>query len=204
MCDYFKVNGTAEGEDGKLGIWRIPQNETSSILSCDAYPSNTPIDYQIRTSRAMTIVAPFLCFFGIMVAFFAEVGLPALQERRLLLSIVLLLAAASTQGLTLMILESDVCIDNPNIPGDGSCGLAFGAKLSIGSCSFMAAALFSLLVKGRKELELDTSVPSSHAGEQSEVPESYREGGDDETKKALSIKHGQGRFKFVDIWGKMV
>lgn len=207
ICNYFKVNGAGEGVADNLGIWRVPMNDTTNFLSCSSYPSDTPIDYNIRTARAMTVLAPTLCFLGMALSYFAEAGPTKLQERRLLMSICVLLAAAATQGLTLMTLESEVCVNNPNLPGDGSCALAFGAKLSIGSTSFMSAALFCLLITGRKEIEYDTN------DQEYADPESYRS--DDDTMNGppsertqrtgvLGLQHGTGRFKFVDIWGKLV
>mmetsp|Transcript_21907 Transcript_21907/g.36200 ORF Transcript_21907/g.36200 Transcript_21907/m.36200 type:complete len:287 (+) Transcript_21907:70-930(+) len=215
FCRYFQVNGAENENMNNLGIWGVPRNDTSFFLACTAYPSDTPIDAYIRTARAMSVLAPIICIVGMAVSFFAEIGPPVLQERRLLMSIFLILGAASMQGLTLMTLESEVCTNNPNVPGDGSCGLAFGAKLSIASCFFMSAGLFGLLLTGRKEIEFDTNSPSyNETGEQSIAPSDRNARGasedDDDTnpgtptEEEIAIQHGTGRYKFVDIWGKMV
>lgn len=152
ICDYFVVNGS-EDEDS-LGIWMVPaSNDTKSIIGCEAYPSDMPVDSLFRTARAMSVLAPVFCFAGTTFSYFAETGSLEHQERRLLCSVFLLLLAAVTQGLTLMTLESDVCVANPKIPGDGSCGLSNGAIISIGAACAMATATFMLLVTGRKNIE---------------------------------------------------
>jgi hypothetical protein len=170
----------------------------------------------------MSVLAPILCLIGMTTAYFAEAGPPAKQECRLLISIVFSLGASAMQGLTLMILESAVCVENPNMPGDGSCLLSYGSRISIGSASFMGAATFALLVTGRKQLEYDSNNPSTHNDPSMHErwvsmhpPQSHPDGypagiehdlaNDEHTKEpSLPIRHGTGRFKFVDIWGKMV
>jgi hypothetical protein len=133
-----------------VGIWMIPSGDANSIVSCSSYPDDTPIDGLHQTARAMSIFAPIFCFAGLTLSYFAETGSSKHQERRLLVSIILLLAAALMQGMTLMLLESSACLDH--IEGDGdSCGLSYGGQISIGSAAFMSAAIFFLLITGRKE-----------------------------------------------------
>lgn len=128
-----------------------PSADTNSIVSCVAYPDETVFDGLFQTARAMSILAPTLCFAGLSLSYFAETGAALHQEHRLLISICLLLAAAIMQGMTLMVLESTVCIDH--LEGDGNtCGLSYGGKLSIGSAAFMSIAIFFLLITGRKDV----------------------------------------------------
>lgn len=164
----------------------------------------------------MSILAPIFCFAGTFASYFAEAGPPVKQERRLLISILLLLMASVMQALTLMILESDVCLKNPLIPGDGSCERAIGANISIGAASFMMAACFTLLVTGRKEIEYDTNDPNTtrdldpsiRPSLSPSIQASERMGesqnGSISGEPKLPLKHGTGSTRFVDIWGKLV
>jgi hypothetical protein len=188
----------------------VPQNNsTSTLLSCQAYPAGSPFDTRFWTSRVMSVLSPLFCLIGMVVGYFAEVGPAIKQECRLLTSIFFMIGASAMQGLTLMILESTVCTDNPFMPGDGNCGMNYGSKISIGAVAFMSAATFGLLVTGRKGVEYDTNDLSPH--DNSNRP-SYH-GEDDmhvlsenpaSAMEDLSIRHGTGRYKFVDIWGKMI
>jgi hypothetical protein len=74
------------------------------------------------------------------------------QEKRILVtSIIILLLAALMQGMTLMLMESRVCIDHAKGGGD-SCDLSYGGRLSIGpAASSMYAAIFFMLITDRKE-----------------------------------------------------
>ena len=210
ICNYFSVSGASVGQSNSGGIWMVPQdNNTSTLLSCTAYPPGSPFDTHFWTSRVMSVLSPIFCLLGMVIGYMAEVGPPIKQECRLLTSIFFMVGASAMQGLTLMILESTVCTDNPFMPGDGNCGMNYGSKISIGAVAFMAAATFGLLVTGRKELEYDTSDPPAH--DQSNRPSHHGEDDlnveNDNPSSALedlSIRHGTGRYKFVDIWGKMI
>lgn len=211
-CSYLQVNGAPEDENSLLGIWEMHSNNTTGLFSCQPYPSDAPFDDHFRTSRAMSVLAPLFCFAGMCASYFAEAGPPLYQERRVLISILLLLIASVMQALTLMILESEVCLNNPLIPGNGSCGRDVGSNVSIGAASFMMASCFTLLITGKKEVEYDTNDPSTAQT----LDPSIRQMGSNQASERLGesdsgtgepklpLKHGTGKTKFVDIWGKLV
>lgn len=154
ICNYFTVSSLDNDSTTQLGVWMMSSaNETTALLECTPYPSGTPIDALFKTARAMTILSPIVCFVGMGMSYFSERG-GIRREGLLFGSIFVLLCAAAMQGLTLMALESDVCINNPLIEGDGNCGRSYGANLSIGAASFMAAGVFALLVTGGAQKEM--------------------------------------------------
>ena len=203
----------------------VPRNNDAiSLLSCQGYPDDSPFDAYLWTARIMSILAPLFCLFGMSVAYIAEVGTPIKQECRLLTSILFMLIASTMQALTLMILESAVCKDNANMPGDGTCGLGYGSKIALGAVSLMSIATFGLLVTGRKEIERETNNPASSVASNSMPEDIYLHdenvgvASDDQfgdlndpaiqhgsgRQGDLAIQHGSGRFKFVDVWGRLV
>lgn len=152
ICNYFIVSGSQD--ELSLGLWLVPsRNDTNSVLECQGYPSGITFDSYFQTARIMSVLAPVFCCIGIAISYCAESGLIRFYEGRLLLSVFVLVLASVAQGLTLMVLESDVCVNNPVIPGDGTCDLSTGAKISISSVAFMAASIFLLLVTGHKSPE---------------------------------------------------
>mmetsp|Transcript_8935 Transcript_8935/g.14892 ORF Transcript_8935/g.14892 Transcript_8935/m.14892 type:complete len:227 (+) Transcript_8935:87-767(+) len=152
ICNYAAVTNSLEAATA-VGIWMIPDGDSNSIASCTYYPADTPFDALFQIARAMSVLAPTFCFAGLTLSYFAETGSAYHQERRLLVSICLLLAAAFMQGMTLMLLESTVCLDHAKGDGD-ACGLSSGGLLSIGSAAFMSFAIFFLLITGRKDVVL--------------------------------------------------
>lgn len=215
VCYYFTINGAEDQELGFAGgLWMVPRDDDSySLLSCQVYPDGSPFDAYLWTARIMSILAPLLCLFGMLMAYISEVSTTiSKRECRLLISVISMVTASAMQALTLMVLESAVCKDNPYMPGDGTCDLGYGSQISLGAVSLMSTATFGLLVTGRKEVEFDTSNLSS-PNRTNAMPIDFHENeenmgvaGDDELggQEDLKIRHGTGRFKFVDIWGRMV
>mmetsp|Transcript_31583 Transcript_31583/g.48085 ORF Transcript_31583/g.48085 Transcript_31583/m.48085 type:complete len:339 (-) Transcript_31583:105-1121(-) len=155
FCNYFQVSVASKSEDNGYGIWMVATDETNKFLACAPYPSSvdTLFDIYFLTSRAMSILSPISCFAAIAFSYFANVGNPAKQQRRLLFSIFFMLVGAVMQGLTLMVLESSLCHNG----GGNKCGRSYGANMSIASATLMGVALFFLIIlTGRRDIEYDT------------------------------------------------
>jgi hypothetical protein len=128
--------------------------------------------------------------------------------------------ASVAQGLTLMTLESTVCVRNSKISYYESCKMSFGAFAAIGAVGCWSMASFFLLSTGRVQVDNEFGRNSAQSDMQSFYGRKHQKSSEetsdvnDETKASLSdaqefqdeipIQHGTGRFKFVDIWGKMV
>mmetsp|Transcript_21429 Transcript_21429/g.32381 ORF Transcript_21429/g.32381 Transcript_21429/m.32381 type:complete len:306 (-) Transcript_21429:169-1086(-) len=159
FCNYFHSSyDLEENETNGYGIWMVATDETDKFLACAPYPSpspaaDAPFDIHFHTSRAMSVFAPMSCFTAIAYSYFANAGEHSKQERRLYLSIFFMLVGAVMQGLTLMVMESNICHND----GRNTCGRSYGANMSIASATLMGVALFFLIIiTGRRDVEYDT------------------------------------------------
>lgn len=157
FCNYFHSGyDLEENETNGYGIWMVATDETDKFLACAPYPSpaaDAPFDIHFHTSRAMSIFAPISCFTAIAYSYFANAGEQSKQERRLYFSIFFMLVGAVMQGLTLMVMESNICHND----GRNVCGRSYGANMSIASATLMGVALFFLIIiTGRRDVEYDT------------------------------------------------
>eukprot|EP00586_Coscinodiscus_wailesii_P021058 CAMPEP_0172497336 /NCGR_PEP_ID=MMETSP1066-20121228/98365_1 /TAXON_ID=671091 /ORGANISM="Coscinodiscus wailesii, Strain CCMP2513" /LENGTH=244 /DNA_ID=CAMNT_0013270037 /DNA_START=46 /DNA_END=780 /DNA_ORIENTATION=+ len=136
---YAIVNNTITlRRSHSTGIWLTEGNNTI----CEPYPSNTPIDSKIVSSRVFSIMAPIIGGVGmIILCMSACVPMRAVIWNS---TGVLLFLACFLQGLVLLIFSTDFCtIIRPGVYT--SCAVSQGAAICISAMFFwFAAAIASM------------------------------------------------------------
>lgn len=132
-----------------MGIWNHVNVRTgSSFLVCSTYPESQSIGSALRTARAMSIISPFLVVASLFLCFLASRGNSTKNASTAgALGTFLMVLATITQGLTLLVLESDLCFHNSlSAQTVTSCTLLYGAKISIAAVLFFfTSAMMQLL-----------------------------------------------------------
>lgn len=155
-CNYFAIPGLS---DPTLGIWWVTRNLTNAdetFLNCEPYPSGVDLDAYFLTARVVSILSPITCLVAGWFSFLLQARpTHADSGQRLMMAVGFMLLASIFQALTLMVLESSVCLENSilgtsNPPPSAKCQRQYGANMSIGAASVMATALFCLLITGRR------------------------------------------------------
>ena len=126
-------------------------NRIAVQTQCLDYPDSVDIDAKWKTARAFSIIAPVI---GGFVTFFAWTT-PCMSFSQALWKQggCLFLFTSFCQGLTLLFLGSNACLNNPLVVASGSpypdtCKLDWGAKLNISSVVFwfIAGALMMFIL----------------------------------------------------------
>ena len=147
-CTFFRL-GRVRNRGVTMGIWNYVNARTgNSFFVCSLYPESQSIGSRLRTARAMSIISPFLAVASLFLCFLA-----IRDERKKnaspagTLGTFLMVLATIAQGLTLLVLESDLCLNNSSsFQTVTRCTLLYGAKISIAAILlFFTSTMIQLL-----------------------------------------------------------
>lgn len=154
FVEFTDILGSSAPMTRTFGVWMysswalVATNEGTMIVkTCQGYPDGIEADATWTTARAFSVISFFFALFVLVIKCCAScnTGTEAPSER-LVPPMYLLLSLAT--GLTLLLLDSKICKDNPLLAfGDfvwpSTCSLGTGAKCIISSTVFWAAAALS-------------------------------------------------------------
>lgn len=165
-CNFIKftaTSGTSEPISYQLGIWYyqwwstvISSSGTYVFESCHGYPDAVTIDDSWKSARAFSVIAFVLSIIMIVAACVSACATNTIDydrghTRTQSWAAPVYLLLAISEGLTLLLLNSNACKNNifrllENLGGltfPDTCSLATGGKLAISSTAFWAAAAVS-------------------------------------------------------------
>ena len=147
-CTFFRL-GRVRSRGVTMGIWNYVNARTgNSFFVCSLYPESQSIGSRLQTARAMSIISPFLAVASLFLCFLA------IHDKRKknaspagTLGTFLMVLATIAQGLTLLVLESDLCLNNSSSYQTVThCTLLYGAKISIATILlFFTSTMIQLL-----------------------------------------------------------
>lgn len=174
VCQFVSfgiaVEQTTREADIFFGIWYYKGlanvttgNVVQTIEVCKSYPSGTAFDSTWQSAKAFSIIAPVIGgVFWCWICFALCSEMPRSVWRMIGGLFVL---NTVFQGLTLLYLNSDGCLNNeftafieglyPNVTADDTCSMAWGAKTAIAAtaCWFVAGvSMFAIDAPTKPEL----------------------------------------------------